>query len=131
MEKNIDTLIRYEEALEVAIQIIGDNEVCDTLEEILEDVSKRIVDTPLYALYDTQLGGYKAGYAGMYVQWLEEDAVERIIELSQSDDEPVDESLSDKQILLDYGYEIHKVTRKDYETILNSTDYGLLTTVKL
>lgn len=84
-----------------------------------------------YAVYDLQIGGYKAGLASMDKEELLEESVERIWRLSQGDEEPVDESMTDQEIHDLYGYEIREVTKKVYRQVLESEEYGLLTKVTL
>lgn len=84
-----------------------------------------------YALYDIQLGGFKAGCASTDYQEVVQAGAYRAWELSQSDKEPCDDNMSDEDILKVYGYEVREVSKDDYEKILESDEYGLLTTVSL
>lgn len=84
-----------------------------------------------YALFDLQIDGFKAGYASIDKESVIRDGAERAFSLSESDEEPCDENLSDREILEQYGYEVKEVNKETYEKILESEDYGLLTSVKL
>lgn len=84
-----------------------------------------------YALYDIQLGGFKAGCASTDYQEVVQVGAYRAWELSQSDKESCDDNMSDEDILKIYGYEVREVSKDDYEKILESDEYGLLTTVSL
>lgn len=41
-DRDLETLGRYEEALNVATQLIGNNEVCDTLSDLINDIGDEI-----------------------------------------------------------------------------------------
>lgn len=84
-----------------------------------------------YALYDIQLGGFKAWCASTDYQEVVQAGVYRAWELSQSDKEPCDDNMSDEDILKIYGYEVREVSKDDYEKILESDEHGLLTTVDI
>lgn len=84
-----------------------------------------------YALYDLQLGGFKAGIASEDPKEVLEMGADRAWELSQSDEEPCPDDLSSEEILEQYDYEVREVSEKDYETILDSDEIGLLTAVTL
>lgn len=84
-----------------------------------------------YALFDLQINGYKAGIASTNYKDVLERGANRAFEISQGDEEPCPKGLSSEEILDMYGYEVREVTERDYETILNSEEYGLLTSVKL
>lgn len=88
-------------------------------------------ETNFYALFDLQLNGFKAGYASTDKESVERDGAERAFYLSESDEEPCDEKLSDIEILEQYDYEVKEVSEETYKKVLNSDDYGLLTAVKL
>jgi hypothetical protein len=84
-----------------------------------------------YALYDLQLGGFKAGMANTSYESVVELGAERAYTLSQNDEEHCPEGLSDVEILEQYEYDVREVSEKEYEIILNSEEYGLLTTVTM
>lgn len=84
---------------------------------------------PYYALFDEQVNGFKAGFAGTSKQSVIEDGANRAYELSQSDEEPCPDDLSSEEILEQYDYTVLEVTKDEYDTILNSNEDGLLTTV--
>lgn len=82
-----------------------------------------------YALFDEQLGGYKAKYVSHNKEELIGEAASRAFELSQGDEEPCPEGLSNQEIIDRYGYVIHEVTPNDYRIIERSEGVGLFTTV--
>lgn len=94
-----------------------------------------------YAVFDGQIDGYKAGMA--YESYLEarEGIMDRIYSVHtdffESDgydnwEEFMKEEKYTEEDLINFqGYEIHIVSEKDFETILNSDDIGLLTSVNL
>lgn len=84
-----------------------------------------------FALYDLQLGGFKAGMADDNKERLEEAGATRAYELSQSDEEPIPKDWTTKQILDNYGYEVREVTLSEFIKIQDSDEVGLLTVVKL
>ena len=84
-----------------------------------------------YALYDTQLDGFKAGITGENFTDVLQDGAIRAFQLSQSDEEPCDPSLSDEEILENYGYEVKEVSEEIHQQILESGEIGLMTTVTL
>ena len=84
-----------------------------------------------YALYDLQLGGFKAGIADEDPKEVLDMGADRAWELSQSDVEPCPNNLTSEEILEQYDYEVREVTKEQYETILNSDEIGLTTTVTL
>ena len=84
-----------------------------------------------YGLYDLQLDGFKAGMSDDDKERLEEAGATRAFDLSQSDEEPIPEDWTTKQILDNYGYEVREVTLSEYIKIQNSDEVGLLTVVKL
>lgn len=84
-----------------------------------------------YALYDCQLGGFKAGHAGTSKKEVSVQGAERAYTLSFSDEEPCPEGLTDEEVLKEYGYKVRKVSKEHYQKILDSEEYGLLTTVSL
>lgn len=84
-----------------------------------------------YALYDLQLGGFKAGHASEKFEEVVRSGAQRAYDLSQGDEEPIPDDMPDDEILEVYGYEVREVSEKEYETILESDEIGLLTTVTL
>ena len=82
-----------------------------------------------YALYDLQIDGFKASYASRNFKSLESMSVDRIYDLAEHDEEGVPEGLTDAEVLDLYGYEIRKVTKEQYNWILNSDEFGLTTRV--
>lgn len=70
-----------------------------------------------YALFDTQLDGYRAGFVNTDLLELEGVSADWVYEMSLSDDEPCDPDMGNKEILEDYGYEIREVTKEEYEKI--------------
>lgn len=84
-----------------------------------------------YALYDNQLGGFKAGMVGTTPEEVKEMGAARAYDLSQSDEEPCPEDLSHQDILDQYGYDVRVVSKELYHRIQTSSDVGLLTTVSL
>lgn len=84
-----------------------------------------------YGLYDLQLEGFKAGYVGVSYEEVLNSGAERVYTLSQTDEEPVSNDMSDEDMLEEYGYEVREISEKIYEEILNSVEYGLLKVVEL
>lgn len=84
-----------------------------------------------YALYDLQISGYKASIASTSYKEVLESGADRAFDLSQGDEEPCPKGMTSEEILDQYGYEVREVSKEDYETILNSEEFGLLTSVTL
>lgn len=84
-----------------------------------------------YGLFDLQLDGFKPGIAGDKYEDVEATGAERAYTLSQADDEPASEDMTDKEILNEYGYEVREVSEKEYKEILESEKRGLLSTATL
>lgn len=76
--------------------------------------------TIYYGLLDMQLGGFKGGYAGENLVNLVKDGAERVVYLSQGDTEPISTGTDPLEVLKMSGYEIRKVSRKEYEKIAKS-----------
>lgn len=84
-----------------------------------------------YALYDWQLDGFKAGIADSNFRSVEEMGAARAWDLSQSDEEPCPNGLTDKEILESYDYEVQEVAEEVYKKIMRNNEYGLFTVVSL
>ncbi len=75
--------------------------------------------------------GFKAGYASDNFQEVVKSGAERAYELSQSDEEPAPDNVTDEELLEMYGYEVREVSERNYEIILNSDEVGLAVAVSL
>lgn len=94
-----------------------------------------------YAVFDSQIGGFKAGMAYDSYDEAREGILDRIYNIHtdfyESDgydswDEFMEHEDYSEQDLIDFqGYEVQEVSSKDYYKILDSEDYGLLTSVNL
>lgn len=97
-----------------------------------------------YALYDTQLGGFKASESYESYEEATEGALNRIESIHQDflfdDDEEVADTFeqyrdmhkqSDESFISLFDYEIKEVTESEHVIISESTSYGLLTSVAL
>jgi len=84
-----------------------------------------------YGLFDLQLDDFKPGIVGTNYNDVEAIGAERAYTLSQTDEEPASENMTDKEMLEEYGYEVREITEKEYNQILNDQRSGLLTTTTL
>lgn|SRR5699024_2588946 len=82
-----------------------------------------------YALYDSQFDGFKAGYASKDLTNLIKESSERIIELSQSDEEPLSFNSDPIDVIESYSYEIRIINEDDYNKINESNELFLSSVV--
>lgn len=82
-----------------------------------------------YALYDPQFDGFKAGYASKDLTNLIKESSERIIELSQSDEEPLSFNSDPIDVIESYSYEIRIINEDDYNKINESNELFLSSVV--
>ena len=125
MELSNEELMELDEDLSLSNDIESQSYLLD-IQSIIA-----LKDLKYYALYDLQIGGYKAGIANTCPKTVLEIGADRAFDLSQGDEEPCPKGMSSEEILEQYGYEVREVSKEDYKTILNSNEYGLLTKVTL
>ncbi|GAB2021499.1 hypothetical protein RyT2_05730 [Pseudolactococcus yaeyamensis] len=104
-------------------------ETKDAIEALLHDKFENFGNR-YFAVFDEQLNGFKAGMVYQSEKEALEAAAERVVELSQSDDEPCQpEGISNREICEDYGYHVEEVSKREAKVIEGSDNKGLLSTV--
>lgn len=83
-----------------------------------------------FAVYDLQIGGFKAGMVGTDPEVMIDMIVEHIYNIINEDEKYKYEDESGIGIIDSFEFTFCEVSEKDAEIIENSDDYGLLTTVK-
>lgn len=78
-----------------------------------------------YGLYDYDLKGFKANYAGNNLVDLVNESAERIIYLSQCDEEPLTYDIHPIDVLEMYNYGVRIITESDYNKINQSDELFL------
>ena len=93
--------------------------------------------TKYYGLFDVQLGGFKAQFVETSKQEMIEAALDRIYTIHEDFLEgeltwdEVHEQHTDIEIIEMLDYEIKEISKEQADIILNSEEFGLLTTVDM